>query len=130
METQIKGRKTKDIKVSYKEYQENSKRNNFEVKTFDDWKRKVTVKIEGKPDKVKFVAGESGESKNEKASRLGKVRIKKVLSGIKNLKHLSSSQYALSNDQIEKMNSLLQNAINDLKNSFLTTVKNDEEIDF
>lgn len=126
METQTKGRKSKDIKISYKEYQVNAGRNLKTIKTFDDWKRKVKTR----DGKIKVTAGESGESKNEKASRLGKIRIKKVLTGIKNLKHLSGSQYILTTEQIEKMNNMLQNAITDLKNSFAVTEKKDEEIDF
>jgi len=112
------GRQKKDIKVSYDEYVNNMKKRGLqaEVKPFDKWVRKI--KDPDDSSKKITVAGDSGESKTEKFSRLGTDRLKKALKAIKALKNLSGSQYEHTPEQIDVIEEKLQAALDDTISSF------------
>lgn len=118
-EIYIVGREKIDINKAYNEYKlriEKRIKNGeqIKVKPKNEWQR--TIEKDGKKT---ITAGESGETAQEKATRLGNVRLSKVLSALKGLKTLaSSSQYKFSHPQVKYITEKINNASVDVITAF------------
>lgn len=122
------GRQKKDVKEGYNEYVERMKARGLqaEIKPYEKWVRKITDPND--ENKKITVCGDSGESKEDKFSRLGTDRLKKALTAIRALKNLSNSAYAYKPEQIEVMEEKLHAAVDDTINSFSTSKDAIEEV--
>lgn len=90
----------------------------IKVKPRNEWQKTIEKNVDGKTVKT-IVCGESGETSQEKAKRLGTSRMKKVLSAMKGLKILAtSSQYKFTDEQVKYITSKINDAALDVISSF------------
>lgn len=102
-------------------YIPNMKAQNKEPKSYNEW---ITIK-DGKE-----IAGESGESKESKSTRMLTDYFNSTVQNMDKIKNLSSPQYKLTDKQIQVMTEKLQKKIDEIKNIFSVKVKETEKIDF
>jgi len=98
------------------------------VKSFDDWVRKAVRKDNNGNEIEIQVAGDSGETRNQKFLRLGKSRIRKTLDDMDLLINLSSPQYEAFPENVEKMINILKLKVQDIEKSF-KAYRSDNEIE-
>lgn len=128
----IPKRKAQDIQSIYDNvYVPNMKKRGLEseIKPFDEWKRKTKVTVNGE-ETEKFVAGDTGESKEEKGTRLLTDYFGNAMSSLDRIKNLASPQYKLSDAQIKLMNDKLKAKVDEINSAFAGKVKETEKIDF
>ena len=106
------GRKKIDKLVLYKQYEKRMTVRNEKPLTMNEWEKK------NRP---------TGETKNEKFVRLGKVRMNKTLKSMDTLINLSGSGYDHTNEQAEKIITALKNKINEIETGLNKTKSNKEE---
>jgi len=135
------GRIKINIDDAYKNYVSNMEsriRNNeknkagepLKVKPKTEWVRTVTKKDKSGKDVEETVSGESGESRQEKAKRLGNSRLQKVLKDLDNLKTLAeSNQYEFSESQSEYITEKVNDACVNMNNAFAGKSGNVETVE-
>lgn len=100
-----------------------------EVKPFSEWIRRIKTKKDGN-EVVREVAGDTGESKEERGTRLLTAYFNSAIESLDRLKNLSSSQYKLSEKQVTMLHEKLIEKINEIESALSRKTKESTPIDF
>jgi len=127
--------RVKTLEENYKEYIENMQNRLesgelLEVKEFAQWKRNVTKNRDDGSEVTIEVSGDTGETKNQKFTRLAKARMIKCLDDLSLLINLSSPQYEPHSEQVEKMLNALKLKVQDIEKSFAAQKKDKSSFEF
>ena len=141
-ETKKPGREKVDVQEAYKEYVSRMEKriksgeklkdgNPLEIKPFEKWVRKAKriEKETGNEIEVE-VSGDTGETKNERFIRLGRLRMNNALETLDTIENLATSQYASTPDQRKKMLDTLKAKITSIENSFSKIKAESQEFSF
>lgn len=112
----MQGRTEKDEKV--------------EVKPYEKWVRKAKGTDENLNETITEVAGETGETKNEKFKRLAMKRMNKARTVLDTIMNLSSAQYESSPEEQAKIVTALRSKVLEIENSFKVKQKEIEDFVF
>jgi len=101
-----------------------------EIKPYEKWIRKAKKIDEHLNEILIEVAGETGETKNEKFQRLAVKRMNKARTVLDTIMNLSSAQYESSSEEQAKIVTTLRSKVLDIENSFKVKQKEIEDFVF
>lgn len=113
-------------------YVQNMKRRNLEseIKPYGEWIRHQKTKDKEGNEIIKDIPGDTGESKEEKGTRLLGAYFNSAIESLDRIKNLASPQYKLNEKQIKLMHDKLTEKITEIDNTFSGVSKTTEKIDF
>ena len=133
--TEAEEQKHLELQKAYDEYAERTytrrgMNEQVETKPYEKWIRKAK-KIDPHGNLIEIeVAGDTGETKNEKFRRLALSRMTKALTALDTIMNLSSNQYESTPEEQTKIVNVLRLKVLDIENSFKVQEKQESLFKF